>query len=385
MNKYIFIDTNLYRNLLQSESMSSKILDVLEKLIQNDGYVLLLPQQVIDEINRGRSSNWFNPKNNTNYINLKENLGKIKDSIDSDNEIDILLKKIDDTINENTLDDLDTRKELISSIGLVEKNLEKLKSISLMIVDSKEAMDKAYMRTMKGNPPYEIAEDKKGCKLNTKICDAYIWEQLKEFFLNKLDEPADLLFFSENVNDWCIQVGEEKIFHPFLFNEIKKDLNVNLVWKRSLEELPKLTKIEKDSIQSESLEIIKQKIYNDFIPSLLNSNNWNSTDSLIRKYSDYIESLIEDDISKILEASIENNRFSLGPYNQVLMASEAVEFFSKLFKYSEKKGFSLDPWIKFYEKMDDESRKHYDGLKETLTQHDYYYFDNTKEFVYIPF
>lgn len=383
---FIFIDTNLYRDLLRSETMSSNILGAIEKLIIKHSYSLILPKQVIDEITRGRFQDWFAPKELTDILALKKILDEKKDDFDLGPDSQSLLEKVNQMLSNNDEDNAERKNEILGPDGYVEKNFNKLKSLAIIVNDSKDLMDSASLRTIKGNPPYEISDEKKKQgKLNTKICDAYIWEQIKHFFKEKKETKRKLLFYSKNTNDWCVGKGEECEFHPFLKKEMLEELNVDILFYTSLDEIPNLTEIEKQSIQSESLDLVKQDIYENFISGLLTSNRWDFTDELFDKYSDYIEKLSEEDVAEILKASVENNQVSIGPYNQVLLASKATNFFSRLYKYSVSKGFSFDPWLKFYENMDSRSKEKYENLKKALIKHNYYYDEADNEFMFIPF
>lgn len=385
MANYIFIDTNLYRNLLQSENTA--IIDKIVNLTEHNEYKLLLPQQVIDEINRGRSSNWFNPKNNRKIIDLKTKLEEIKPDFGDSVEIDSLIQKIETHIEEDRIADLDKQRRLIDTEGLVEVNLKKLKDKSVLIEDSQEIMQLAQMRVAKGNPPYEQNLEDPNRKNKEKICDSYIWELLKNYFSSDEREAnSKLLFYSNNKNDWCQKLKDDSYaFHPFLLNELRRLFSIHVEWYESLEFLPELTAVQKEEIKNESLEDVKEAISNKFIPGLLTSNSWDNTDRLFRKYSEHIENLSEENIKALLKASIKNNQLSFGPYNQVLLASEAVNFFSKLFKFSNSKGFPVDMWLEFYKNMDKASRANYEGLKNALLKLDYYFDEEVNDFIYIPF
>ena len=53
MKKYIFIDTNLYKSVFLNIELRIKILSKLKKLSEGN-YEILVPQQILDEINRNR-------------------------------------------------------------------------------------------------------------------------------------------------------------------------------------------------------------------------------------------------------------------------------------------------------------------------------------------
>ena len=80
----------------------------------------------------------------------------------------------------------------------------------------------------------------------------------------------------------------------------------------------------------------------------------------------YIDKFDSGVISDILQASIDNSNYSFGPYNQVLDASEAKNFFSKLYKRSKEIEFPAEQWKKFYLSMNSDEQKHYYSLREDM-------------------
>lgn len=75
--KVIVIDTSLYRDLLLNPKLANRVIPLLEKLVSNS-YSLILPQQVLDEIERNRLKGGWHVKKNTKK--LEDSVSHIRDS-----------------------------------------------------------------------------------------------------------------------------------------------------------------------------------------------------------------------------------------------------------------------------------------------------------------
>src|SRR3989344_1507679 len=133
MKKYIFIDTNLYKSVFLNIELRIKILSKLKKLSEGN-YEILVPQQILDEINRNRYSHWFEKKN-TNKI---RSLNTLKESLSTKNEFSslntpLLIKQIEKVIKKLEKEDFDSQKKITS----IKTNdfLKDLAAISIIIPD----------------------------------------------------------------------------------------------------------------------------------------------------------------------------------------------------------------------------------------------------------
>lgn len=360
--KYLFIDTNIYRGLFTNTDYEGKIFKILEKLTKND-YKILMPQQVLDEINRNRFSTWSNEntKGITELEKLKKSLG---DDIFNDlggckkliTQIDSKIKKIK---KENSL----LQKKLFSSKGGSGKLLSKLTGIVSIISDSPIVLSRVQLRTAKGNPPF----DKNTAE---KRCDGYIWESLLGYFPDNSIKKPTLYFFTRNYSDWCVSYGDNKIINQFLVEEFKQKTGGKLKWSDDLKDLPDIDLSDKKIVQEseqklvedERLEIIERK----FPEKLRESNTWDNSDLLMRLVTDYIPKFSKNLIQEIIKASLENNKVSLGPYNQVLDASEAVNFFTLLYTKSKEVGVPGKVWKDFYLNLNEDQQKNFYFIRKDL-------------------
>ena len=61
-DEYILLDTNMYHGFFVDEDFERTILPIFQKM-HLAGYRFLIPQQIIDEINRNRYTSWAKYKN----------------------------------------------------------------------------------------------------------------------------------------------------------------------------------------------------------------------------------------------------------------------------------------------------------------------------------
>ena len=67
-----------------------------------------------------------------------------------------------------------------------------------------------------------------------------------------------------------------------------------------------------------------------------------------------------------MKASIENQDYSLGPYNQVLDASKAGLLFITLYNRSKEVSFPFQEWKAFYLSLDEDQQKRFYNIREDL-------------------
>jgi len=372
--RYIFIDTNLYRSLFTSSEYEEKIFPILKKLVK-DEYLILMPQQVLDEINRHIFSNWSSAKN----LNKIKDLEKVIDELNKDFLSDFsykqkLLNQIDKEIKRLKKQDEVLQKQLISPRGRSAKLIKKILNIVEIIPDTEEILKATQYRIIKGNPPFDN-------DINGKNCDRYIWESLLFYFRNQVIKKPFLYLFTRNTKDWCDKWKGERRFSQFLLYEFKNKTKGKILWFKNFEDLPDISSNDKRIVKVEEQKIEKEdiiyKIEKTLPNQLLTSNTWGNTDKIMRQVINYIPEFTSSLISQILDVSIRNNEYSIGPFNQVLGSSQAKRFFIILYERSKEIGFPLIEWKKFYLQLSRGQQEEFydirkniedDGLKFNFTE-----------------
>lgn len=364
--RYIFIDTNLLRKLFVSSKFADDTLPILKSLSEA-GYTLLMPQQVVDEIERNRFDDWVGKINENKITKLKKDLSYLE-NIDANQHKSVAKLRLS---LEKEIKKLEKEREqqitqLTSSRGKASITLNKLIKISKIIDDSEEIASATHMRFLKGNPPYDREP-------NGKNGDRYIWESLLYFFRRSKLKKVELYFFTTNTNDWCVQVDSEgKSFkiHPFLEKEFKKSIKGAILWSNEFKDLPDISAQDRRAFQEKedvlSHDLTTKQVEDKIVALLKYSNTWDETDNIIRKVKPHVENFSKITIIEILKAAHENAIVSFGPYNQVTDASQAFGFFARLFKRSLKLGMSLDVWKEFYLKLDEAQQERYVSLRHAL-------------------
>lgn len=363
--KYIFIDTNLYRSLFLSDKLADEILPILKKLI-NDGYFILLPQQILDEINRNRFRKWSTRSSDTKKQSLDRVYGFLEgEYIQNLTGVKSLKKSLDREKNRIEKEEDKLAKRLISPTGKTAKIIRELTNLATPIPDSEQLTLATLQRFIKGNPPFD-----RGGDVTDKNCDRYIWESLLfHFRINQIRSP-ELLIFTKNVKEWCIEIGEEKRLHPLLVEEFKRELNGTVTWFPDMRSLPDISRAKKVTVGTEEKKIsdkdVLHRIENLIADKLRHSNTWDSSDSIMSKALPYIKHFKYQTIKDILKAAQDNDFISAGPYNQVLNSSLAERFFSELLIRSLEIDMSLDVWKVFYVNMDEGQQERFVGIRRTL-------------------
>lgn len=360
--KYIFIDTNLYRNLFISAEYAEKIFPILEKLTKN-GYIVLMPQQVIDEINRNRFLDWSLGNNRNKISKLEKAIVELnKDPYSEFSYNEKLLSQINKKIGSLKKEDEVLQKQLVSQKGSSARLIKKLSDMSIVVADSEEILKATQLRSIKGNPPFDSNVD-------GKSCDRYIWESLLFYFRdNKIKRPI-LFLFTRNTRDWCGDNGGVTQFLNFLLCEFKGQTGGSIIWSENLRDLPSISNSDKRIVIEEDQKVKKidiiLKIEKTLPERLLFSNSWNNTDQIINQVMDYIPDFDPFLISKILEVSLQNNNISVGPYNQVLDASQSKRFFMALYEHAKLNKYSMAEWKEFYLQLNEgQQEKFYEMRKD---------------------
>ncbi len=361
--EYILLDTNMYHGFFVDDDFEKTILPIFQK-ISIAGYRFLMPQQIVDEINRNRYSSWAKYKNGVEIKTLES----IKSYVEKNEIKDLpntsrLIKQINTRIDKLRKEDLKFYKTITSSKA--EKVINSLLKISILIPDSTKIIEAVNLRKIKGNPPLD-----KNCG-EDKSCDRYIWESVLNYFTDNNIRRPKLFLFTKNYTDWCIKTNELKqLLNPFLVDEFKIKFNGYLTWSDDLKDLPKISEKDKKDVEKIEAELkereILAKIQSVIADKLRTSNSWGNTDSIISTIKPYVDKFDSNTISDILKASIENQDYSLGPYNQVLDASKAESLFVLLYNRSKEISFPLKEWGAFYLLLDENQQKRFYNIREDL-------------------
>lgn len=198
----IIIDTNIYLNFYRlTNDQSLKLIDQLIKLINDKKIELILTHQIRDEFYRDKN------------IVFKEYLNNLNNAFDKDLRVPKFLE-----LNKKSKDVIallsKTRKALtefkkeywnrvLNSKSTINKKVESLFRLCTLKEETKEILEVAYYRTIKGNPPR---------KSNSSFGDAIIWETILKYFCED-----DLIIISGD-GDFESDIKKGEI-NEFLFNE----------------------------------------------------------------------------------------------------------------------------------------------------------------------
>lgn len=289
--KYIFIDTNIYKYLFNDNTtFSDDVVDILKKLIDQKQLKLLLPSQVIDEVERNHLENWYITECNDKDKKKNTYLDNIDKKIDGLNEYP-KLKKVLEKEKEKYLKEHDKELRIICEKY---RNCKKSKAIKNFIelkqraeiINSDDILDRANVRNQKNNPPYDKA----------KLTDAIIWESILNYFKRK--SKKSILYFL--ADDGCYG---KKGFNPFLFNEIST-LKVKIEYRRSITSLKDLLGSDIDKI----IEQEKQELKKNAIQKFINSRSWMSAGSNFSELLKFKDDLTLEDYRDIIRASTINDQ-----------------------------------------------------------------------------
>lgn len=346
-----------------SSKLTEDILPLLKKL-KDDGYIILMPQQVIDEINRNRFTKWAEG----NYDSRKKELQKVSDLLQGPILVNLSgIRQLTSSIKKEQTrllkEDEKLFKHLTSPTGRSFKLIKELIALAEIVPDSSEITEATYRRVIKGNPPFDKTSDGKNA-------DRYIWESILEYFRAKSYIRPELYLFSKNTEDWCVQRGDKKQVHPFLKIEFEELTKGGLIWSDDLQNLPNITPAEKKTVQDEEKKLTESDklviVEKRLALRLRESNSWQATDKLLKLSTPFISKFGVKTIVDVIHAARDNVLISFGPYNQVLSASEALDFFAKLYKRSLEIGVPLNEWKQLYLEMDSGEQERYINLRKSL-------------------
>ena len=206
----VFIDTNIYLNFYRLSSQSLSSLSLLQDLIKKEKIELILPKQVKDEFYREKEvvANQFSEKlKQIKKVEIKEPLflksyPKVKKLKGVVHKLNVIAE---DIIKEY-------KRRITNSKSKINKNLNTLFSKALEPEENNDILNRAYFRTLRGNPPR---------KNNKSFGDAIIWETILS-----ADYKDDLFIVSYD-GDFASEVYKTKI-NEFLYQEWQQKTKKNL-------------------------------------------------------------------------------------------------------------------------------------------------------------
>ncbi|MFA6130850.1 MAG: PIN domain-containing protein [Patescibacteria group bacterium] len=354
--KYLFIDSNIYHQLFtKSEKFSDNIIKLLTKLVKHEKIVLLLPQQVIDEVSRNKLDEWPS-KEIERSENKKNTYSKKILLLDSEfgglpfvssRSVQLIKGQVSREIKKSEKYQTSVRRRFLSSHSKANINFNKILKLATIIEEDLEIRDRAFFRREKGNPP----------KDSSKFGDKLIWESLLSFFIRKKISNCDLLFVSEDKNAWFDPFDEK--MNTWLSNEFNQKIDGQILLISDLSQIPSLTEQEQKDIWVEQFKNVADN-------KLRYANTFSRADQImdvIMKNINLVDNQLAD---KLLMATIENNEYSSGPYNQVLEASKSSYFLQTLLQHFFEKNFDLSPWVIFYNSLGDDLKQKFSIIRKEL-------------------
>ena len=367
--KYIFIDTNIYRSLFsESEEFSDEFLQLIDKLITMAGITLLMPQQVKDEVERNYLGDWFIENQNS----LKNKIQGLDDKI---NKLDLAYSQYSKkALNQIKKDIQREKKDILKRIDIAKKQFLSPKSGSRVkfntllkkatfINETNEIRQAAFFRREKGNPP----KDKE-----SKLGDKIIWESLLSHMVDSNEGIPMLIFVARDRVAWKSETSDIVEFNVWLQKEFKTKTKGKVVLVEKLSQIPGLTVPEQQKIKDEEEKEFQRNLtlrLKTSIPERIKTvNSFAGADSLMNAILSRIDYIDSEGVEQILKASLENNDYSAGPYNQVTSASYARNFFTKLLEKSIAIGCDLKVWKDFYLLLGEDDQERFYQLRKKLEE-----------------
>lgn len=218
--------------------MSEQSLVGLEKLLDliiSRKIELCIPAQVVDEFYRDKIAvtKDFSEKLKKFSINTKA-----PQFLKSYKKIDVWIKTLKKLhkIQEEILKEYNTR--ISNPRSLINRKIKKIFSKATILLDNNRVTERAYYRTLKGNPPR---------KNNKSFGDAIIWETVLEYLTDQdltiISGDRDFASEIENekineflIREWSEKTKKELTFFTTLGKFINNFTNKRVVKKRALEE-----------------------------------------------------------------------------------------------------------------------------------------------------
>ena len=364
--KYIFIDTSFYYNLFsESKNFPKEFLEIIEKLVTVTNIVFLLPQQVKDEIERNCVDQWFfkkelSLKNKLTNLDKKINILDLEYNDYSENVVSKIRKEIQKEQKSISKKIEEYKKQFLSPRSSSRMILNKLINLAEPINDSEEILYNAYIRKEKGNPP----------KHKESLGDQIIWESILSYLSKKKSNKPTLIYLAQDKDAWKSKADKKLKFNPWLQKEYKKKTNGKVVLIEKISQIKELTPAEQKKIKDEEEKEAKRNIILNLKTSVPEKikvvNTFKEAEKLMKNIESNLDAIDVEGIEQLLIASIENRKYSAGPFNQVIDASYAPIFFKKLLKKAINFNFNLNAWKSFYIKLDENSQKRFYDLRKLL-------------------
>ncbi len=213
----VFVDANIYLNLVRTSNENSISLNSFKKLIENGTVRLLLPQITQDEFFR-------------NLNNIKIDYLKYLDDQIPNIELAVSLRDSDEGKKV-----LEAQKDFEAKIielskyheknidKLIEDTIEKLINKSENFETTKEVLEKAKIRKNTGNPPGKIRDP---------LGDEIVWELILKYSTN---DDVSIVSFDD---DWTETPKSDKI-NPVLQREWDKKSGKEIKCYKTLSEFVK--------------------------------------------------------------------------------------------------------------------------------------------------
>lgn len=252
----ILIDANIYLNYYRQSPQSYDSINKLIKLLDDEDIKLIVPKQVSDEFERNKEKEAFRfikaLKENTKEMEIREpsfysRATKIK-------QLKSLFKKASQLKTEIITE---YKERIENENSKINRKLEKLFSMKIENYESNEIVQRAYFRTIVGNPP------RKG---NDSFGDAIIWEILLEYYTND-----DLTIISGDGDFSREDERDSNKINLFLEKEWSRKTNKKIKLYKTLGEF--INSFTKEKTIDEEV-ILEEKKYGEYnINSILGLNN----------------------------------------------------------------------------------------------------------------
>lgn len=207
---YIVLDSNIYfNNPLLKRGLLKNIINV----VNNKGYILLLPNVIIDEVNSN-----FRKSSDQAFSELKSAINKINTYVLCEHEEDY-----EYTEKSAKLNDFDFEKIMKNKVGK-----HNLIILPYPNITHENIIKRIYSR----KAPFTKSDTKK----EVGYKDYLIWNSILEFLASQSDEK-DIVFITDNKNDFCSQYGKNELdtdghikLHSDMLNDIS-ELEINNEFK----------------------------------------------------------------------------------------------------------------------------------------------------------
>ncbi len=210
----LIIDTNIYLNFYRLDSEQSlEMIKNLTQLVKSRKFQLILPKQIENEFIRNKNSK--NAIYTDHILSFEKGLDvqfKIPHLIKSSQQIEQIKKVINklNGLKKKAVDDYKNR--VFNPSSKINQHIKTLFSHAYRPIETELILQKAWFRTLRGNPP---------CKGNSSFGDAIIWETI----LDQCVED-DLILISGD-GDFESEINKEKI-HELLSAEWLQKTNKSL-------------------------------------------------------------------------------------------------------------------------------------------------------------